>query len=163
MTAIDVPAGPSPAESRLSRTAGLVLRYGLVLIIAWFGIFKFTQAEAEAIQPLLVHSPVLSWLYAILDVRGASRLIGSLELVIAALIALRPLAPRVSFVGSLGAVGMFLTTLSFLATTPGMFAVVEGVPIPSGAGGFVIKDLLLLGAALWSAGEALGAVRSGRR
>jgi len=55
---------------------------------------------------------------------------------------------------------MFLTTLSFLATTPGMFTVVEGLPVPSGMGAFVIKDLVLLGAALWTAGEALSARRA---
>jgi len=55
---------------------------------------------------------------------------------------------------------MFLTTLSFLATTPGMFTVVEGLPVPSGMGAFVIKDLVLLGAALWTAGKALSARRA---
>jgi uncharacterized membrane protein YkgB len=50
---------------------------------------------------------------------------------------------------------MFLTTLSFLATTPGAWAIVEGFIVPAGAGGFLIKDIFLLGAALWTAGEAL--------
>ena len=42
---------------------------------------------------------------------------------------------------------MFLTTLSFLATTPN---VGESAP-------FLLKDLTLFGAALWTAGEALQA------
>jgi reactive chlorine resistance protein C len=36
------------------------------------------------------------------------------------LIAARPWLPRLSAVGSLLAVGMFLSTLSFLVTTPGL-------------------------------------------
>jgi len=36
-----------------------------------------------------------------------------------------------------------------------MFAPVDGVVVPHGGGGFVIKDLLLLGASMWTAAEAL--------
>lgn len=150
------------AGPRAASAASLILRYGLVLIILWFGVFKFTMAEAEAIRPLLEHSPLLSWLYAVTGVQGASRLIGSAEIIVAVLIALRPLSPRLCALGSLAAIGMFLTTLSFLITTPGMFATVEWLIVPAGAGGFVIKDILLLGAAAWSAGEAIAASSSSR-
>jgi uncharacterized membrane protein YkgB len=151
---------PEPqAADRLLRSGGFILRYGLVLLILWFGAFKFTATEAKAIEPLLAHSPFLSWLYALTDMQGASRAIGVAEIVIALLIALRPAAAGLSAAGSLAAIGMFLTTLSFLATTPGMWAVVEGVPVPAGAGAFILKDLLLLAAAVWTAGEALRARR----
>ena len=80
-----------------------------------------------------------------------------MELLIAALIAVRPWWPRVSEAGSLAAVGMFLTTLSFLATTPGAWAHVDGFVVPGEAGAFLIKDVFLLGAALWTASEALAA------
>ena len=148
---------PAHAAAVLRRAATTVLRYGLVVIIAWFGAFKFTPSEAQAIQPLLANSPLLGWLYALLDVRGASRAIGTVELLIALLIALRPWRPRLSAAGSLAAVGMFLTTLSFLATTPGAWAQVDGFVVPGEAGAFLIKDVFLLGAALWTASEALAA------
>jgi len=148
---------PDRATEALSRAGVVILRYGLVLLVFWFGVFKFTPTEAQAIQPLVAHSPLLSWLYALTDVRGVSRLIGIAEIAIALLIAARPWSARASTVGSVGAIVMFLTTLSFLATTPGSFGVVDGVLVPTGAGGFLIKDLLLLGAALWTAAEALAA------
>ncbi len=144
----------------LQHAGTLVLRYGLVLILVYFGSFKFTDVEARAIQPLLEHSPLLHWMYSVTDVRGASRFIGLAELAIAALIVLRPWAPLLSAVGSLLAVGMFFTTLSFLVTTPGLWLRVEGFPAPSEAAAFILKDVFLLGAALWTAAEALGA--SGR-
>ncbi|HSJ64715.1 MAG TPA: DUF417 family protein [Gemmatimonadaceae bacterium] len=150
-------AAALPVASRLRGAADQVLRWGLVVIILWFAAFKFTDAEARAIEPLLRGSPVLSWLYAFTDVRGASRLVGVAELTIAALLMLRPLDPRFGVAGGIAAAAMFVTTLSFLATTPGMFARVEWIVVPSGAGGFIIKDLLLLGAALRITGEALGA------
>jgi uncharacterized membrane protein YkgB len=146
----------------LSNSGAVILRYGLVLLVLWFGVFKFTPTEAQAIQGLVANSPLLSWLYALTDVRGASRIIGVAEIAIALLIAARPLSARVSAAGSIGAMVMFLTTLSFLATTPGSWGVVDGVLVPTGAGSFLIKDLLLLGASVWTAGEALSATRRRR-
>jgi len=105
---------------------------------------------------------LLSWLYASTDLRGASRIIGVAEIAIALLIAARPFSACVSAAGSIGATVMFLTTLSFLATTPGSWGVVDGILVPTGAGSFLIKDLLLLGASVWTAGEALSATRRRR-
>ncbi len=110
----------------------------------------------------MANSPLLGWLYAVVDVRGASRLIGTAEIVIAGLIALRPIAPPWSAAGSLAAVGMFLTTLSFLGTTPGVWVRVDGFLIPNETGAFLLKDVFLLGAALWTASEALDAALTRR-
>jgi reactive chlorine resistance protein C len=78
------------------------------------------------------------------------------EVAIAILIATRPYTPRASALGSALAVGMFLTTLSFLVTTPGVWEPsAGGFPALSGfPGQFVIKDLALLGISLWSLGDA---------
>jgi hypothetical protein len=107
------------------------------------------------------HATLLAELHppAVTTVRGASNLLGAVEVVLALLLAARPVAPRLAALGSVGAMGMFLTTLSLLATTPGAWAQVPDfpLPIPGPAGAFLIKDLFLLGAATWSAGEALGA------
>jgi reactive chlorine resistance protein C len=130
-----------------------VLRYSLAAILLYFGAFKFTPTEARAIQPLIEHSPLMSWMYSWLGVDAVSRVIGVTELAIAGLILSRRWSPRLSALGSLAAVGMFLTTLSFLLTTPGMWEWVDGFPAPSGAAAFLIKDAFLLGAALVTAAE----------
>jgi len=125
------------------------LRYGLAFLLLAWGAAKFTAAEAEAIRPLVAHSPFLAWLYPLLGVRGASDLLGAFEVVSALLIVSRHWQPRVAAVGSLLASGMFVVTLSFLFTTPDVFA-------PSSPwGGFLMKDLILLGAALFTSSEAL--------
>ena len=36
-----------------------VLRYGLVLVVGWIGLMKFTGYEANGIQPLVAHSPLM--------------------------------------------------------------------------------------------------------
>jgi reactive chlorine resistance protein C len=138
----------------LERLGIIILRYALAFILLYFGLFKFTPTEARAIQPLLEHSPLLSGMYSILSVDMVSRVIGCAELAIAGLILARPWSHTLSGIGSLAAVGMFLMTLSFLVTTPGMWQWVDGFPAPSAAGGFLLKDVFLLGAAVVTAGEA---------
>ena len=155
-------AGSARARGVELESLGItLLRYSLVLILVYFGAFKFTMAEAQAIQPLVAESPLMSWLYRVLDVQGVSRLIGLAELAIAALIFVRPWSPLWSAIGSLAAVGMFTITLSFLLTTPGLWQWVESFPAPTEGAAFLMKDVFLLGAAICTAGEALKA-RLGR-
>jgi reactive chlorine resistance protein C len=150
----DQPAAfPVPAlwGKHLSDLGTGILRYGLVFLLIAIGSTKFFAFEARAIQPLVGHSPFLNWLYPLLGLQGVSNLFGLSEVITGILIALRPASPRFSAAGSLFAILIFLTTLSFLFTTPGALA--PG----SDAGGFLIKDIVLLGAAVYSAGEALRA------
>jgi uncharacterized membrane protein YkgB len=136
-----------------------VVRYGLVLVLVWIGAMKFTAYEAEGIQGLVANSPLMSWMYNVLSVRGTSALIGSAELIIAGLIALRPLSAALAALGSALAVGMFMTTLSFMASTPGVFeASAGGFPALSVLPGqFLLKDVVLLAVAFWSLAEAWNA------
>jgi len=132
-----------------------VARYGLVIVLLWIGGMKFTAYEAESIKPLVANSPLMKWVYQIMSVRQFSALLGMIEIAIGVLIALRPVWPVASAVGSGLAVGMFLTTLSFLGTTPGWEPSLGGFPALSAMPGqFLIKDLVLLGVALYSVGEA---------
>jgi uncharacterized membrane protein YkgB len=127
----------------------LTLRYGLVLFLIVFGLAKFTMAEAETIQPWVAHSPFLSWLYSITSVQGASNLLGVVEISIGILLGVRPKWPRASVLGSFGAIVAFLLTFSFLLTTPDLSPAWSG---------FLMKDLILIGAALWTAADALHAI-----
>jgi len=143
-------------SSRVEAAGRELARYGLVVVVAWIGLMKFTAYEAEGIRPFVANSPLLSWVYRPLSVQGFSAVLGVVEVAIALLIAARPLSPRVSALGSALAVGMFLTTLSFLVTTPGVWEPsLGGFPALSAVPGqFLIKDLALLGISLWTLGEA---------
>jgi uncharacterized membrane protein YkgB len=135
-------------------------RYGLVLVLVWIGSMKFTAYEAEGISGFVAHSPLMFWAYQLFSKGEFAVILGAVELLTAALIAARPFSARLSAVGSALAAGMFLTTLSFLFTTPGVIEPSLGFPaLSSIPGQFLIKDVVLLGAALWTAGEALRAVR----
>ena len=148
----------------MSRIAGHLARYGLVIVIGWIGLLKFTSYEAQGIQPLVAHSPFMSWLYDIFSVTTFSSLLGVLEVGTAVLLAVKPWWPKVSAVGSVIAVGLFVATISFLFTTPGIGeSAAGGFPALSMTGQFLIKDVALLGLAAWTLADALGAGREGDR
>jgi uncharacterized membrane protein YkgB len=142
--------------SRVEAVGRALARYGLVVVVGWIGLMKFTAYEAEGIRLYVANSPLMSWAYGFMSVRGFSAVLGVVEVGVAVLIAARPFSTRASALGSALAVGMFLTTLSFLATTPGVWEPsAGGFPALSGKPGqFLIKDLALVGISLWSLGEA---------
>jgi uncharacterized membrane protein YkgB len=145
------------ADARIAtiETVGTgILRYGVAFLLLSIGALKFFAFEAKAIQPLVSHSPFMSWLYGVLSVQGVSNLIGSAEIATALLIVTRRISPRLSAIGSGIAVVIFSTTLSFLFTTPG------GLSPEGPAFGFLVKDVVLLGASVHTAGEALRAARA---
>ncbi|GAY16351.1 YkgB family protein [Mycobacterium sp. shizuoka-1] len=136
----------------------LAARYGLVIVIAWIGALKFTAYEAHGIEPLVVNSPLMSWVYGIFSVTTFSAILGVVELATAALLAVRPWWPKVSLVGSVAAIGLFCATLSFLVTTPDIGEQsAGGFPVLSSTGQFLVKDIALLGIAVWTAAEAVRA------
>ena len=137
------------AFQRWTLTAGqVVARYSVALFFIGFGLTKFTAAEAATIHPLLEHSPFLFWLPALFGQQLSSRIIGVIEITMGLMMAARLLSPRLAAIGSLGISGSLIMTLSFLFTTPHLDPALAS---------FIVKDVTLLGVALWSAGEALQA------
>ncbi len=147
------------AGAKIENIGGLIIRYGLVLILLWIGGMKFTAYEAKGLEGIVSTSPLLSWGYQVFSLQGFSNLLGVTEIAFALLIAARPLAPLASALGSFGAIGMFLVTLSFFFSAAGIWAKDYGFPVLGGTGQFLVKDILLLGAAVWTAGESLRAAR----
>lgn len=157
---IDTTVHDTPIAS-LDRTAGYLARYGLVVVIGWIGLMKFTSFEAYGIEPLVANSPLMSWMYDIFSVTTFSALLGVVEVAAAVLLAVKPWAPRLSVIGSVIAIGLFVATLTFLVTTPGVFeASVGGFPLLSTSGQFLIKDAALLGISVWTLADALRSARS---
>jgi reactive chlorine resistance protein C len=77
------------------------------------------------------------------------------------LIVLNVVSPRLGAVG--GALGtlLFVITLSFLFTTPGIAdTAAGGFPALSRVGEFLIKDIVLLGASILALSQSLTAIRS---
>src|SRR5262249_62387992 len=115
---------------RLKGIGTHIARYGLVIVVVWIGGMKFTAYEAKGIKPLVANSPLMGSVYRLMSVGGFSSLLGVVEIAIGVLIALRPVWPMGSAVGSGLAAGVFLATLRFLVTTPGWEPGLGGVPGP---------------------------------
>jgi len=152
----DTVSEKSSLSSQVEAVGRELTRYGLAVVVAWIGLMKFTNYEAEGISGFVANSPLMSWVYGFMSVRAFSAVLGVVELTIAILIAARPFSAQASVLGSALAIGMFLTTLSFLITTPGAWEPsLGGFPALSALPGqFLIKDLALLGISLWTFGEA---------
>jgi reactive chlorine resistance protein C len=145
---------------RTTGIAPLAARYGLAIVLAWFGVMKFTHYESQGISHWVANSPLLSWVYHIMSIDAFGRLNGSVELVTATLLAVKPWFPKASVVGGILASLFFVTTLSFMITTPGVGeASAGGFPVLSADGEFLMKDIALLGLALWLLVDAIDATR----
>jgi reactive chlorine resistance protein C len=142
-------------------TIGSILgRYGLVVVIGWIGLLKFYNYEAHQIQPLVANSPLMGWLYHIFPVYTFSALLGVFEVTAAVLLAIKPVAPQLSILGSLLAIVLFLATTSFLFTTPGLGEPAGGgFPALTLVGEFLLKDIPLLGLSFWTLADSIRATR----
>jgi reactive chlorine resistance protein C len=155
-----------------------LLRLGLVVVLVWIGGLKFARYEADGIVPLVANSPLMSFFYhhpapeyrpymnregelipAHRDwheTNGTYPFAYGLGVVIVSigiLIALHPVLPQVAAAGSFLLILMSLTTLSFLITTPEAWVpalgdLAHGFPFLSGTGRLVVKDAIMLGAAV---------------
>ena len=170
--------------AKLDRVGMGVLRLGLVVVLLWIGGLKFANYEADGIVPLVANSPLMSYLYHYpapeyrhhLNKEGelipanhqwnvenrtypVSYGLGFTIMLIGVLIASYPIAPQVSAVGSFLLILMAFTTLSFLVTTPEVWvpavgSATHGFPYLSGAGRLVVKDSIMLGAAVVTMADA---------
>jgi reactive chlorine resistance protein C len=166
------------SAARLDRVGITVTRIGLVVVLVWIGSIKLFRYEDEGIVPLVANSPVMSFFYRQPageyrqhmnregelvpanrewhDKNGTYLFaygLGSVIVAYGVMIALNPWLPRVAAVGSFLVFVMSWVTLSFLITTPECWVPAlgsseHGFPLLSGAGLLVLKDAIMMGAAL---------------
>jgi uncharacterized membrane protein YkgB len=164
--------------ARLDRVGIAVTRIGLVVVLVWIGGLKAFAYEGEGIVPFVANSPFMSFLYKApageyrqhmnregervpanreWHERNGTYLfaygLGSVIVLYGLMIASHPWVPRVAALGSFLVFVMSFVTLSFLITTPEAWVPAlgspeHGFPLLSGAGRLVIKDAIMMGAAL---------------
>ena len=165
------------AASRMDRLGVALTRIGLIVVLLWIGGLKATRYEAEGIAPFVANSPFMSFFYAepggyrehrnpegaLVPANRAwheangtyafALALGAVIVLYGLMLALHPWLPQVAAVGSLLVFVMSLVTLSFLVTTPEAWVpslgdATHGFPYLSGAGRLVVKDAIMMGAAL---------------
>lgn len=117
-------------SSQSTYTIGYYLSlFGAALILLWIGIFKFTPTEAAAIKPLVENHFLTFFVYKVMNVQTVSNLIGAIEIIIALLLVFSAKFAVLKKYAGIGMIVTFLVTLSYLFTTPGVWRVVDGVPV----------------------------------
>ncbi|OCH18840.1 MULTISPECIES: DUF417 family protein [unclassified Aliivibrio] len=119
--------------------------FGVILTLLWIGIFKFTPTEAAAIEPLVINHPLIGWIYHFISVQMVSNIIGLTEIVIAIGLIVGFFNPKVGYFSGILALLTFITTLSFLATTPNTWTMVDGVLTTNF---FLLKDIVFISISL---------------
>lgn len=145
------PAGRMALAGRRLETVGAaVMLYGLALIFLWFGGMKFTSYEATGIAPLVANSPLVFWWHTAFGIQGTSNVLGCIEVATGVLLLAGQARAVLGVTGAAMAATAFLITLTFFFSTPGVsepkaggFPAVSAFP-----GGFLMKDLVLLGLSL---------------
>jgi uncharacterized membrane protein YkgB len=181
------------AAARMDRIGVAVTRAGLIVVLFWIGGLKVYRYEADGIVPFVANSPFMKFFYAFPapeyrkhlnkegDVVAANREwhernhtyvfalgLGSLIVVYGLMLCLHPWLPQVATLGSFLVFIMSFVTLSFLITTPecwvpALGSTEHGFPLLSGAGRLVIKDAIMLGAALVTIADSAKAYLRKRR
>jgi reactive chlorine resistance protein C len=163
--------------SRMDKIGVTVTRVGLIVVLLWIGGLKAFQYEADGIVPFVANSPTMNFFYAdpgnykahrnpegalVPENRSwheANRTylfaygLGSVIVLYGLLLCLHPWLPQAAAVGSFLVFVMSFVTLSFLITTPECWVpplgdANHGFPYLSGVGRLVIKDAIMMGAAL---------------
>jgi len=134
--------------------ARAALRLGIVLILLVFGYMKFFTYEAEGVQGIAEHYWLFGWMYPLIGVKGASAVIGVLEVSAGALIAIGARFAWAGLIGALMGVATFLVTLSFFFTAPGIVEAGHAFPALGSTGQFLAKDIGLLAICVFLALDA---------
>jgi len=170
-------AGFLKAAAKADRLGVAVTRAGLIVVLLWIGGLKVFKYEAEGIIPFVANSPAMSFLLTdpgsykvhrnpegalVPENRtwhaqnGTYRFaygLGAVIVLYGVMLCLHPWLPQVAAAGSFLVLVMSFVTLSFLITTPECWVpslgdAEHGFPYLSGAGRLVIKDAIMMGAAL---------------
>ncbi|MBU2899117.1 DUF417 family protein [Vibrio hepatarius] len=128
-------------NTRKDNIGYLIGVFGVSLVLIWIGIYKFTPTEAKLILPLVENHFAMNWLYDLFSVQAVSNIIGTAEIIVAIGLIVGIKHQKVAFYSGIAAAAIFITTLSFLITTPNTWKLSDGVLITNF---FLVKDILFL-------------------
>lgn len=174
------------AAARMDRLGVGLTRLGLIVVLLWIGGLKAFRYEADGIIPFVANSPFMSFLISdpehYRDHKNPEGALvaenrqwheqngtyafafglGAVIVLYGLMLCAHPWFPQVAAVGSFLVFVMSLVTLSFLVTTPECWVPAlgdaqHGFPYLSGAGRLVVKDAIMMGAALVTMADSANA------
>jgi len=127
-----------------------LVRASMVLIFLFFGYQKWFEYEAQGLIPYISNGPLISWMYPVFGIRGASWFLGVSEWLFGALMFLGFWNKKLGILGDLGACFSFIATVTIIPFMPdGWAASAGGFPAMTGNVPFLMKDVVLFAASFY--------------
>jgi uncharacterized membrane protein YkgB len=127
-----------------------LVRGSMVLIYVLFGYQKWFDYEAETLIPFISNGPLISWMYPVFGIRGASWFLGVSEWLIAVLLLLGFWNKNAGILGAIGSVFSMIGTVTIIPFMPdGWAASAGGFPAMTGNVPFLMKDVVILTASIY--------------
>ena len=105
--------------------------------------------EAQVLIPYISNGPLISWLYPVFGIRGASWFLGVSEWLFGALLFLGFWNKRLGILGAIGSTVTFVGTVTIIPFMPNGWDPVAGFPATAGNVPFLMKDVVLLAVSIY--------------
>jgi uncharacterized membrane protein YkgB len=127
-----------------------VVRASMVIIFLFFGYQKWFEYEAQGLIPFISNGPLISWMYPVFGIQGATWFLGVSEWLFGALLFLGFWNKKLGILGALGSCFSFIATVTIIPFMPnGWAASAGGFPAMTGNVPFLMKDVVLLAASVY--------------
>ena len=127
-----------------------LIRASMVVLFLFFGYQKWFEYEAQVLIPFISNGPLISWMYPVFGVRGASWFLGLSEWSFALLLFLGFWDKRLGVLGAAGSCFTYLATVSIIPFMPNGWAPsAGGFPAMVGNVAFLMKDVVLFAASFY--------------
>ena len=121
-----------------------LVRASMVILYFFFGYQKWFPYEAQDLIPFIRNGPLISWMYPVFGIQGASWFLGVSEWLFGALIFLGFWNKQLGVLGALGSCVTFIMTITIIPFMPdGWNAAAGGFPAMQGNVAFLMKDVVL--------------------
>jgi uncharacterized membrane protein YkgB len=121
-----------------------LVRASMVILFLLFGYQKWFAYEAQELIPFISNGPLISWMYPVFGIQGASWFLGVSEWVFGALLFLGFWNKKLGILGALGSCLSFIMTITIIPFMPnGWAASAGGFPAMTGNVPFLMKDVVL--------------------
>jgi uncharacterized membrane protein YkgB len=127
-----------------------VVRASMVIIYFFFGYQKWFAYEAQELIPFISNGPLISWMYPVFGIQGASWFLGVSEWLFGALLFLGFWNKKLGILGAAGSCITFIMTITIVPFMPdGWAASAGGFPAMVGNVAFLMKDVVLFAASFY--------------
>jgi uncharacterized membrane protein YkgB len=126
-----------------------LIRASMVLIFLAFGYQKWFAYEAQVLIPFISNGPLISWMYPVFGIRGATWFLGCTEWLICTLLFLGFWNKRLGILGAIGSTLTFIGTVTIIPFMPNGWDPAAGFPAMAGNVPFLMKDFVLLAVSIY--------------